>query len=276
MAHKIAICISGQIRNYNIDDYKIIDSIEWLFDREDFELDFYGHTWNDQEKPNNISKFKGFVQEDQDNIWNFAKKDLNKYVPYRQSWWEKQEYRDIINNEGNLVDFYKQRVKGGLGQVWSHHQCVRQISNVFDYDAIIRCRWDGQLVEWNSFNKKNDDNLEYTKTMVQDFINLRNDDFKTHGINGLCSRTFVAGEDTPFIGDHFFVFKPNTFMNQPVEEIFVNMQLKTKTHNSIFPVTHAGWYYYLRHGLNLKIAGVLPDVLDCNSKEHKPNKDWNI
>ena len=274
---KIAVCISGQLRSYNSSQYKIIDAINYLFPEDQYDVDFYGHTWTDQEKPENLSIFKGFIQEDQNNIWEFAKPNLHEYIAYRSEWWDQQEYKDILNNEGNLVGFYKNILKGGLAQVWSHHQCVKQIENVFNYRSIIRCRWDGMLTNLDYYKEPNDHELNYAKDIIHNFISKQpTETMNTFKINALCNHALLTtATANAFIDDHFFVMKPVPGMTYTIEKI-INEMSKQHDHNT-YPVSHEGWVTYCTvMGINL--AAYLPEVLQYNAKGvgPKPNKKWNI
>ena len=274
---KIAVCISGQIRNYNSHGHQIINAIKYLFDEDKFDIDFYGHTWTDQEKPKNLSMFKGFVHEDQDNIWEFAKPNLHEYIPYRKSWWYQKEYKDILNNNGNLADFYKDMLKGGLAQIWSHHQCVRQINDLFNYKAVIRCRWDGILNDLDYWDNTDTNELKYAKDIIYKFISKsKPESLEHHDINALCVHAFLKHNGPgPFIDDHFFVFEPVKKMMHSVEDILKNMA-RIGTQDT-FPVSHQGWVTYLR-ATDINVAGLLPKIMQYNGENVgiKPNKKWSI
>ena len=67
LKHKIAICVSGQTRQMNEDRniQKFLEALQ-IFENE-FEVDYYGHTWADQEDPDPIilNKFREYKKEDQ-------------------------------------------------------------------------------------------------------------------------------------------------------------------------------------------------------------------
>lgn len=66
MKTRLAICVSGQIRN----DTKFLQSVYELFPRDTFDIDFFGHTWNDQPTPAYTDTwFKMFFKTDQAEIW---------------------------------------------------------------------------------------------------------------------------------------------------------------------------------------------------------------
>ena len=81
---KIAICVSGQTRHINQRPKFTQDFFDILDLFRDFEYDLYGHTWADQETPNNkvLKLFTDFQKDDQDIIWqelttNKVVKDAN-------------------------------------------------------------------------------------------------------------------------------------------------------------------------------------------------------
>ena len=132
---KIAICISGQPRNY---EYGYHELKEWFLDR--YDCDVYFHTWKDTKtefvSAHNFTetRYYKFTEQDYQNI-------LDLYQP-----------KDYIYQ--NPITFDSMGIKGNLGftldgifSAWlSTQQSVKlALESGIDYDLIVKYRFDLQF-----------------------------------------------------------------------------------------------------------------------------------
>ena len=154
---KIAICISGQPRFANFGSYhqkKFADKLPW-------DVDFYVHSWTQEG-----------VEERQDQLFGYCNpKRIRLDSGYV-----------ALEHPGH---FHKNR---GLSQHYSHYLCMNQITNVDDYDIIVRTRHD----------------IMFNTDIMEDQIKLFEDVYERKGLSG-------AGY-YPDYGEEPFL---DTYLDQP-------------------------------------------------------------
>lgn len=267
---KIAICFSGQTRDYELYKDKILDDIDQLFG--DHVYDLYGHTWTDCEVPSNIDDFKKFVQTDQNEISKWVKEDITTFGTFYNSWNDYPEYVDIINGNGDYFQFICKMSKGRLGQTVSAHKCFSLVPpNV--YDIIVRYRWDILI---------NPDIYMYGKDRAIDDFKVALSHFKHVGYDIAVPthlRYCLGAAGNVTIPDLFFI------MTKECHSYVYNMDIK-KIHRSINQVNlsaHSLWGEVLAHyasrkdGVMGKIVSMLPYLWEAAGyRGEKENHKWNI
>lgn len=264
---KIAICISGQTRDYNQNIEKYRDMLDILFS--DFEYDIYGHTWDDCAEPVNADEFKRFLMTDQDEIWNFVKKDLFRLVPFRAEWIESQEYSAALENDTGFVQLCKRISNGAFGQFWSAYLCLNQIENIDEYSFIVRMRWDNYLT------LDNEDIIAGFKKRLLDFKNKKNMDSDFCSTGGvLLMNEMLVDKTGVFFNDVFFILNTASakkIINNSIDYAILDIYNKTSKR----PTAHHLWYEYLVNICNCTLSNGLANVVGINSSYlPKENKKW--
>ena len=143
---KVCVIYSGQTRSYN-NNHELWNSHKRMADelqtRYNIEVDFVGHTWEDQPIPWNITDFKQFNQENQDCIDMWAKDDF-----FKRAWWApgSDTFQDFVidcidQRKGNeLLDKIIHNTRQAYGQIFSFFKCIDELDNT--YDAYFKTRWD--------------------------------------------------------------------------------------------------------------------------------------
>jgi len=298
---KIAICVSGQTRHLNSDPLYTQDFFNVLDLFSEFDYDLYGHTWADQETPNKhiLNNFKNFEKEDQATIWeelttNPTLRERNQhfsqFIPWRSEWHDKKEYQEILNDNGNFIEFAKQRIYGGIGQVWSAHRCFQQIdvgAGWEKYELIVRLRWDNNILHHNNYDpdsKEPNKHIELFKKILHLWWSNNKDHryFITDDTADVLSTNQVVLKpdgSIPFINDHIFVFRALPFLQRKlatknVAIPFSNISKEIK--GDCFPAAHNLWFNWL-DDFGLSILPVLPDITTGNGPSgNKLNKEWSI
>jgi hypothetical protein len=130
---KIALCISGETREYN--DYFGPSSFINYLRSKGAEVDIYGHTWTHCNVPeeSDTIKFKELLIEDQTIIDDWV--NLN---PMKNGWDTKKEPH-VSADEWFEEVYHNTRVK--IGQHIGGFNCLR-MPDAEQYDIVIRWRWD--------------------------------------------------------------------------------------------------------------------------------------
>jgi len=299
--HKIAICVSGQTRQLNMDDNieKLLEVLQ-IFENE-FEVDYYGHTWADQEDPDPIilNKFCEYKKEDQSVIWdtitapnNIVQRDDRYGWPYwfqtKKSWWNDPDYLAILNgtSDTSYIDFAKDRIYGTVGQVWSAHQSfslVRDTLTKEQYKAVIRLRWDTSI-QWNNGRPVTEENIERFKQQLHDWIDSKNNFAQYNCCCLVSDQSHFQDWGPPFFNDFCFVFRPsdvNVIKNiifgdimHAFKKIFSDLN---QTGHLSLPSAHSLWAHYLVATLsNGRITPMLPNIFTASGSPYKSNKRWGI
>ena len=284
---KIAICVSGQTRHLNQRPRFMQDFFDILDLFRDFDYDLYGHTWADQETPNNkvLKLFTDFQKEDQAIIWqelttNKVVKDANihfsEFISWRSEWYNESEYTDTLNSKGDFIEFAKQRIYGNLGQIWSAHRCFQQIDFSTEYLFVVRLRWDLQI------DTQSTDHAEFKKLLKSFAGMLDNVLMQRHTLDVLATNQSYIEPKLPFIDDFLFVINTNKvrelIIHNPVK-IFTEMANNksdrlTYRSGGAFPSSHTLWAYWLKH-VGWSVYPILPVGLYTTSNGVTPtNKKW--
>jgi len=130
---KIALCISGETREYN--QYLGPTSFINYLRSKGAEVDIYGHTWKHCGVPDESDtiKFKKLVIEDQKVIDDWV--DLN---PMKNGW-DTEKEPHVSSDEWFREVYHNTRVK--IGQHIGGFNCLR-MPDPDEYDIVIRWRWD--------------------------------------------------------------------------------------------------------------------------------------
>lgn len=132
---KIAICVSGETRDFNkiLKDTSHRSVLDFAEDLRKFntQVDVYAHTWAHCEYPDRSDMIKSLSIDDQSIIDNWVSGDfLNRAFP--------------IPNAGSFHDYLLASRKA-YGQVFSGFRCFGLVP-VNEYDVVIRFRWDLECV----------------------------------------------------------------------------------------------------------------------------------
>ncbi len=137
---KIAICISGQPRNY---EKGYLELKKWFLDK--YDCDVYIHTWKDTSPMDAGHKFVPerqyqFTDADYDNI-------IKLYNP--KTWYfQKPIPFDATNIKGPHLDY---RLNSLLSASYSIHACYNLVREWgIEYDLIIRTRFDLEFTNYIS------------------------------------------------------------------------------------------------------------------------------
>ena len=284
---KIAICVSGQTRHLNQRPKFMQDFFDVLDLFRDFDYDLYGHTWADQETPNNkvLKLFTDFQKEDQATIWqelttNKVVKDANihfaEFISWRSGWYNEHAYTDTLNGKGDFIEFAKQRIYGNLGQIWSAHKCFQQIDFSTEYLFVVRLRWD--LI----IDTQSTDHAEFRKLLKSFAGMLDNVLMQRHTLDVLATNQSYIEPKLPFIDDFLFVINTNKvrelIIHNPVK-IFTEMANNksdrlTYRSGGAFPSSHTLWAYWLKY-IGWSVYPILPVGLHTSSNGVAPtNKKW--
>jgi hypothetical protein len=124
---QIAICVSGETRDFNDNKTHWLSDVERIFGRNN--VDFYGHTWSHCEAPE-VNYFKKIEQTDQVVIDHWADRDPDRRL-----------FKHDIPPH-----LQPQATRAAFGQLWSNKLCMDLVP-VEAYDLVIRYRWDIGLFE---------------------------------------------------------------------------------------------------------------------------------
>lgn len=250
---KIAICLSGQTTYYN--PTNMMEMFSTIFPSTEYEIDFYGHTWNDQPLPENITQFFKFEQTDQSEIFENLKEDIWDMAPY-QKWWNNDS--DYLENP---VDFVKERINITFGQFVGHHSCINLINNPKQYDAIFRWRWDAIHTK--------DDQIHYASTynnLIKDWVaaennfsvNVEEKDDKI--IKPMLAETpmSITCDGKVFLRDNTFMFDADAVIG--IQEVNIYEALKNAYHiqKDTREHSHLLWPFYFQSIGKFGIRSELP------------------
>lgn len=280
---KILILVSGQTRALNENDHfeKFIAGIERVFG--DYDYDLAGHTWNDQELPNDLTKFIGVHQTEQSDIVKWVREDFKRRVFFTKKWAKNPLYEKIARNDSDLMKFLLERSVGAYSQLWSFDLSLRLHANKIHeakYAAIIRYRWDtGPRAVY--YDRKDLDKLELKiqqyKQTLYDFIH-RDGIWAKHDAKLVCSypAMFAAKDGCGFIPDHCFWMTPQIaqhLIGEPLGEILDELNEK----HVELPTSHGLWAEYLSH-TGVRVTAAAPDIHSCifGKQEDKSNKIWSM
>lgn len=286
---KLAICVSGQSRSHN----QIAD--QWYADIEeifgDFDYDFFGHTWDDQELPN-TDKFKGFKTDDQSMIDKFVSKDLMSLAYNNPGWANNDDWNNLLDNGGarqHLLD----ASRAAYGQYVSAYMCWEVAAPYADnYDAVIRYRWDTGIRrdEHEAWREK----VELVKTAILNFcicqnmsmeeiVELeQNEEIVVPNLiaysRDMCNTmvgypSVLDGDGILYIPDHMFVLHSSVLTN--VKGRFWAEVLKGAIKKSYpnKPAAHTGWVPFLK-GINAELVTGMPEIHTCIHIRHDGDKDF--
>ena len=298
LKHKIAICVSGQTRQMNEDQniQKFLEALQ-IFENE-FEVDYYGHTWADQEDPDPIilNKFREYKKEDQSVIWdtitapnNIVQRDDRHGWTYwfqtKESWMTDPEYRAILDgtSDTSYIDFAKERIYGTVGQIWSAHQSFNLVKDTLkkeQYKAVIRLRWDTSL-QWNNGRLVTEQQIERFKQQLHDWIDSKNDFAQYNCCCLVSDQAHFRDWGIPFFNDFCFVFRPsdvNVIKNiifGDIMKVFKN--IFNMPHMQHLHAAHSLWAHYLIATLpEGRITPMLPNIFTASGTPYKSNKRWGI
>jgi|TARA_R110000796_G_C14485464_1_gene427162 hypothetical protein len=137
---KIAICISGQPRNY---EKGYLELKKWFLDK--YDCDVYIHTWKDDLPMEAGHKFAKERQ------YEFTDKDYNNIVElYKPKTWDFQNTIpfDTTNIKGAHLNY---KLNSLLSASYSIHACYNLVRDwELEYDLIIRTRFDLEFTDYIS------------------------------------------------------------------------------------------------------------------------------
>tara|TARA_B110001454_G_scaffold63202_1_gene61463 strand:- start:498 stop:1418 length:921 start_codon:yes stop_codon:yes gene_type:complete len=299
---KIAICVSGQTRHINNNPVYTQDFLEVLDLFSEYDYDLFGHTWSDQEDPNDavLNKFAEYRSDDQRIIWD----TINDPTAYQQpesrpvwpqffttgqNWFEKTDYQDIINgtSDKSYIDFAKERINGSIGQVWSAMESFlltkkHWVSN--NYRFVVKIRWDCQINNYVYANERIEDKKKEFKETLWLWTNHEGKFDWNYG-NKIAGATCLTAtdcfiEDGPFYAnDHLYVIRGDAFedriLNFTAIHTFENMIKRVAGGKGFVPSAHTLWAQWLL-SRDLACSPLLYDLIQPNgpAPDDKPNKNW--
>lgn len=142
---KIAVCISGETRNFNrvlgMSDHRgpmdFVNELRKFFPT----VDVYGHTWAHCELPKQDPvKFTKLQVDDQSMIDDWVSGDFLNRAYSNRDMWNPQNKLSSLGPQ-KFVDIHLQRSRAAYGQVFSAFRCFELVPRGH-YDVVIRYRWD--------------------------------------------------------------------------------------------------------------------------------------
>ena len=301
--NKIAICVSGQTRHINEDPVYTQDFLEILDLFSDYDYDLFGHTWADNEDPNDaiLNKFVEYRSDDQRIIWD----TINDPTVYKYSnrrpvwpqffktgndWIKKTEYQDIINgtSDTSYIDFAKERINGSVGQVWSAMESFLLTKKHWasnNYRFVVKIRWDCKINKY----VYGDENIEDKKKEFKETLWLwtsKQGRFDPKFGNLFTESTCLTANDCIMEGgafyanDIFYIIRGDAFndniLNFTTIRTFEEMLIEMGKENFI-SMSHQLWAEWLL-SRELICAPLLHDLIQPNGhpEDGKLNKRWKI
>ena len=273
---KIAIMVSGQLRDYNQNYNLWKESVDILF--KDFDYDLYGQTWQDQPTPINVGEFVSFNKHDQNIIFDtLVNGNIFNKIPFNSEWTNRPEFRNTLMGRGQttLDQWLKDIITPAYSQIFGLQLCSLGVNK--HYDMYVRYRWDNQIANWEY-----EDNADAWHRTLLDFAKWDHS-FK-HSITderkSVC--TFTPGvfhTDCRFIQDMCFLYK-NDLQNSLNTDQFDWNYILTKIVEKLqfSPTAHELWAEFLI-ALNQSVL-INGPMCVTHSKDglshYKPHKQWNI
>jgi hypothetical protein len=138
---RIAVMISGEIRNYNtVVSHRhhpkyFIDILKKKYNV----VDVFGYTWAHCDDPIDIIPFKKFNKVDQRVIKDWVNEDF-MYRAWSHEMWNPQNRMDQLGPE-QFVENVLNETCASYGQHWAGFESFA-MPDIDDYDIFIRFRWD--------------------------------------------------------------------------------------------------------------------------------------
>lgn len=282
MAKRLAISISGQTRLYSKHWERFHTALEDFF--YDYEIDLFGHTWNDCEHSQAINteqqkKFLSFEMSSNLEIWNdWVRYDIFKRTPFRNSWNDDPEWQKFISgNDSGIIEFIKQRSIGAWAQIWSFNKTIGQI-NSYGYDGLVRYRWDNYFTEIP-------EEMKTAKNIIYNYLHKQKDfnsPFYTGGAECVSMGPQLMTHRT--MQDTFMIFNKEGMdkLINASEDWENTLEKVTYDYNENYhgPSSHELWATYLHSCDQIKRCAALPNIRSTLEQEDegviKENKKWNI
>lgn len=275
MKPKIAICVSGKIRHYNLttSDNHITNTdrfhsgLDKMFGEYDYDL--YGHTWQDQALPVDLAKYKQVIQTEQSEIWDFVV-DNFKRAPYNRIWKDKPEYIAAMHGN-NMMQFLKDRSYEVYGQIWSNYKSMELARKNDTYTHYIRYRWDNIVAELT------DAEFEYQHNIIRNFMHNRASGPHANA-SVLAPGSAIIGAD--YVEDRLFVFTEEftkRVVDNGLEDIFDAVEFNNNT--GCLLSSHELWYNYLLQNECRMIAAGIPFITSSDIPSipiARPSRNWEI
>ena len=274
---KIAIMVSGQLRDYNENHEQWLADVQELF--QDFDFDLYGHTWEDQDDPVNMEIFKGFKKTDQDIIWNtLIKDDIFQKIPVESEWFDMLEYQDALDVHSNtdLRQWIKSLITPTYSQLFGHKLCSELCRNN-DYAFFVRYRWDCGIDDNRSYL------MDYWRKNLLEFAHWQGEFGAGYQpeYNSVCVFTpsVMYGRIGKFIPDLCFLYKPGVHQMFKDLDLDWNTKLRKIIEGTGVAITaHELWsHFIITSDYPIIVSGPNCVSFSNNSaKFDKPHKIWNI
>lgn len=151
---RIAVCLTGQVRNYNQYREHMHTGLQATF--EDWaDYDLFGHTWEGQPTIADPENFTGLSRTDQNDIWdNIVRTDLFTAMIMTSAIVRSKKYQDMFINgtDHTIQQWMKEIIIGIYSQIASSWESFAEPNiNNTEYDAYIKFRWDMNLIGDNKF-----------------------------------------------------------------------------------------------------------------------------
>jgi hypothetical protein len=159
MAVKIAMCISGEIRNFN-NHYDTYHTFREILKEHDIEIDYYGHYWEHSGEPNDKSLFKNLRCDNQDIIDSWVKEDFfmrASYLPDSTAWKIAKREQEKVTLHDHAPDEFVRKFlissRFSYGQILSALLSFNISQGMGDYDLYWKGRWDLKpVLDLNPYN----------------------------------------------------------------------------------------------------------------------------
>lgn len=199
---KIAVCLSGETRNFNrvlsLKDTR--GPIDFVNELKKFysDVNVYGHTWSHCPPPIESGfKFKKLQIDNQSIIDDWVKQDfLNRSYSNRSGWNLDNKLADMSPQK--FVNLHLARSRAAYGQVFSAFKCFNLVP-LDTYDIVIRYRWDLQ----------HQYDTEYFENTIIDrikFLIRRKNQNMTAGVGSSNTTLYTGTPPLMTMEDTFFMF----------------------------------------------------------------------
>ena len=276
MKPKIAILVSGQLRDYNENYKQWKESIDTLF--KDFDYHLYGLTWEDQPTPINVQDFVAFTKQDQNIIYNtLVNGNIFNKIPFRQQWTEMSEFKKILKGESNttLNQWLRETITPAYSQIFGLQLCSQQVPS--KYSMYVKYRWDIGIADYIYEDNKD----SWHKTLL-DFAQWQGEFKESPGYINTSVCTFspaILHGNCKFIQDMCFLYKQDVHKKLS-ESNFEWEYTLTKIIESIgwVPTAHELWAeFFIALNKMIYVQGPACVTHSANGQSsYKPHKRWSI
>lgn len=266
---KIAVCVSGETRNYNqeLQTKNHRGPTEFVEELRKFPeffdtVDIFGHTWAHCERPVNYGEFKEFKQQDQSIIDDWVKGDFRNRSYTDSGEGNFNSYNVLANmSSDDYINAFLMQSRRIYGQTWGASVCFDMVP-LNEYDIVIRYRWDLEHQgDTNHFKNTVVDRILWlcSGDIVDTPSAMSTNNFELHG--------GYHWPPNPHIEDTFFIF------NKLGHEMFCHVDIRHKLERMI-DGRHGATQLPSAHSLWREI--LFPDFSSCEKRFEIGNTNFNM